>query len=253
MEIERTIVISDVHIPYHDPHAIDLLMRVVAVYQPERIVLNGDLLDFYAVSQYDKDPDRLKDGGLQQEIDIFTEFLGRLRDAATSDCEMHYLPGNHEDRLRRYLWKNSGLYGLRALELPALLGLESYGVHYHEDELKLAGDNLVIKHGRVVRKWAAMSAKAELENEKYSISTITGHTHRMGAVYVRTRRGIVGAWEGGCLCNLNPEYVHNPDWQQGIVLVRSSTTGQSFNVDLVPFLGGDTGRKALIDGKVVRL
>ena len=34
----------------------------------------------------------------------------------------------------------------------------------------------------------------------------------------RTRHGVVQAHEGFCLCLLEPEYTHHPDWQQGIIV-----------------------------------
>jgi len=37
---------------------------------------------------------------------------------------------------------------------------------------------------------------------------------------VTTRDGIIQAQESFCLCKLDPEYMRNPNWQQGIVLVE---------------------------------
>lgn len=185
----RTLVLSDLHIPYHDPHAVELAVRVVAVFQPNAIIINGDGVDFYDVSAFDKNPDQIRSGGLQNEIAQLGTFLGELNRAKPAACSVTYLPGNHEDRLRRYLWRHSELFGLRVLELPTLLELDRYGVTYAPDEVVLANGGLVVKHGSIVRKAGGMSALAELEAEKYAVSTITGHTHRIGSTMIRTRRG----------------------------------------------------------------
>lgn len=249
----KVFVLSDLHIPYHDPFAVELAVRIVGVYQPDIIIVNGDALDFYDVSAYDKNPEQVRNGGLQNELNGLGEVLGELQRAKPAECVLMYLPGNHEDRLRRYLWRHSELFGLRVLELPTLLELDRYGVQYYPDEVALANGHLIVKHGTLVRKAGGMSALAELEAEKYAVSTITGHTHRIGSVMVRTRNALIGGWEGGCLCNLHPEYVRNPNWQQGVTLVTESVDGDSFSVQPVPFLGCGAGMKALVDGRTVRL
>lgn len=251
MPAERVAVLSDVHFPFQDDTAVALALRVVAHWQPHRVVLNGDMLDMYAVSHFDKNPKRLEECGLQAELDQFAAFCGHLRAAVPMDTAIDFLPGNHEARLEKWLWRNSGIYGLHALELPTLLGLKAHGIAYHEREVALAEGNLIVKHGRVVRKAAGYSAHGELEMEKYAVSTVTGHTHRLASVFVQTRRGVVGGWENGCLCNLNPEYIEHPNWQQGMTLCR--VDGDRFAAQSVPFLGRGASMKAMIDGQEVRV
>lgn len=250
---QRTIAASDAHAPYHDQHAFDLFLKVVTIFQPNLIVLNGDWLDFYACSAYDKDPERLKNGRLQDELDQFKGLMRRLIPVCPSDCRKVFIPGNHEDRLRRHLWRNPTLHGLTALELPNLLGLDEFGIEYQPQEITLAGGNLVIKHGTKVRPKAGASAMAELEAEKYSASTITGHTHRIGSTLCTTRRGVVGAWEGGSLCSRDVEYTSNPDWQLGITTIYSDSASDAFSVVPVAFLGEGAGMKAVLEGRLIRL
>ena len=80
-----------------------------------------------------------------------------------------------------------------------------------------------------------MSARAELENERYARSTLTGHTHRGGSHFAATRDGVVQGHESFCLCRLDPEWVQHPDWQQGIVL--ATITPESLTVESIPFMG----------------
>lgn len=248
-----SIVTNDWHVPFHDKYAFRLFLRVVANLQPRQVIINGDAADCYAISFFDKNPDRMKDSGFQVELDQFGELVTDLNAAKPADCTVHYLPGNHEDRLRRFLWSRAaGLADLRALQLESLLGLDDLGVTYHEHEFALT-TNLVAKHGRFVRKAAGQSAHAELQDEKFSVSTITGHVHRIGQTMVRTRHGVVGGWECGCLCSIEPEYMRRPDWQQGIIAVRTFANSDSFAVEQIPFLGGGASIKAVVNGHVIRL
>jgi len=252
-DTRRILELSDIHFPYHDPYAVNLATRVVGMWQPDVVIINGDAVDFYAVSAYDRDPNQLRAGGLQREVDCLGEFLGELNRVKPAAAIVQYLPGNHEDRLRRYLWRHSELYGLSALELPNLLQLDKHGVQFFPDEIELAGGELVVKHGTFVRKWGGLSALAELENEKYSVSTITGHTHRIGFTMIRTRHHLIGGWEGGCLCDLKPEYVKHPNWQQGVTLITETTGSNHFSVTQVPFTGEGQHLKATVEGNTVRL
>jgi predicted phosphodiesterase len=247
MDSLRGINISDLHIPFADPLAIRLLIKIVKVWQPDFLIYDGDALDFYSVSTHDKNPDRLKNSGLQNEIDQWTDIATEINNAAGAECVKTFVPGNHEDRLRRYLWRDSALHGLEALAIPNLLRLDALGIGYEEHEVSLANGNLIVKHGERVRAKAGASAMAELEKAKFSYSGISGHTHRMGSTMTRTRHGVVGWWENGCLCDLNPEYVNEPDWQHGVSLIWHTPGQDAFTVQSLPFLDG----KCLLEGKRV--
>lgn len=117
----RGAVASDFHAPYHDYLAVLLLCKVLAWWNPDLFVIDGDALDFYPVSTYDKNPERAF--GLQTEIDEFhTDILAPIT-AAIPKARKIFMPGNHEARLRKFLWRNPDLYGVRSLQLPSLLGL----------------------------------------------------------------------------------------------------------------------------------
>jgi len=228
---------TDMHVPFQDDAAVDLAMRIVSDFNPDLLVCGSDGVDFYAISKFDKNPDRKC--GVQEEIDKWKELQKAWRDAAPN-ARRRFLVGNHEDRLRKYLWNHQELADLEALKLPNILGLESLGIEWEWRKAEIDAcqeivveDNLVIKHGQVIRKYSAYTAKAELENERYAISTLTGHSHRGGTTYAAVRGGMVQAHEGFCLCKLDPEYVRRPDWQQGIVLAEVSR--DTIAVEPVPF------------------
>ena len=68
----------------------------------------------------------------------------------------------------------------------------------------------------VIQPWEKTMIK---EIEKAYMSGCSGHTHRL-AKFITRKSGRKFVWaEGGCLCDLEPEYCINPDWQQGFVRI----------------------------------
>lgn len=209
-------VINDVHVPYHDSIAMKLACKVLTWWQPDILVYNGDLMDFYNLSRYDRNPGRIY--RIQDEIDIFhTDIVAPVNQAVGRKCRKIFVPGNHEARLQKHLWQHPELYGIRDLTLPNLLKLSNYNIEYADYSVQF-GDVLEVSHGTRVNKWAGMSAKAEQELRRYSMSTITGHVHRSGTFKTKVGNEWRTGQESPCLCTLKPEYMRNPDWQQGITL-----------------------------------
>jgi hypothetical protein len=229
--------VTDEHFPYQDEHARYVALQIVRDYQPDIRIAGSDGMDFYSISKFDKNPKRVTDQ-LQEEIDSWSAGQREWISAAP-EAHAFFIIGNHEDRLRKYLWKHPELSGLEVLQLPTLLNLASLGIYWEKNkgdranyELNLF-DRLIVKHGDIIRTHSSYTARAELEREAYSISVLTGHSHRGGTHYMRTRQGIVLAQECFCLCDLEPEYIAHPNWQQGLVLAE--VTAKSLFVEPIPF------------------
>jgi hypothetical protein len=245
---------TDEHRPFQDDYAIEIALQIVRDFNPDILVTGSDGVDFYNISKFDKNPLRMKTG-LQKEITDWQSGQRQWKDAA-KNAVVKYIVGNHEDRLRKYLWQHQEISDLDAVQLPNILGLASLGIEWETQKGLDANrevvieNKVVIKHGGIVRKFSAMSAKAELENERFSISVFTGHTHRGGVFYTRTRNGVVQAVECFCLCDLNPEYVRDPDWQHGIVL--GEVVDGNVAVEPIPFLGTGHNERAIWRGREYR-
>lgn len=225
---EMHVVLSDQHYPYHDHDAEALTLEFLSRHQPRGIHLLGDVADFYQASRFDKDPERAYQ--LQDDLDAVVGYLAKVREAAPA-AEVIYKGGNHEDRLRRYLWSQAKeLSSLRSLSYDQLLMLDHFNIRWQPYEQPYSVGKLTLCHGYLVRKWSGYSARGHYE--KFGRSVLHGHTHRMGSFFHRTPYGPSGAWENGCLCRLDPEYTINPDWQQGFSVVWVWPDGQ-FHVDQV--------------------
>ena len=86
--------------------------------------------------------------------------------------------------------------------------------HVPYKEGVLINGNFLITHGDLIRAHSSYTAKGM--SDKYGGSGIHGHTHRLGSYYRKNYFGIYGWWENGCLCDLNPDWITNPNWQQGL-------------------------------------
>ena len=207
---DRIVFLGDWHVPFHDRRVTKLVLSFLKDYKPTHIYLIGDFLDFYSLSRFDKDPERIT--SLGHEIEEATELLNRIR-KTTPRAKIHYQDGNHEDRLNIWKKKHPELSTLPGFSVPELLSLDQVKIQHISYQQSYSHANLSINHGHAVRGKSGASAFAELE-KRYG-SGISGHTHRLGAVHT-TRGGQQFDWyENGCLCDLEPEYCTHPDWQHG--------------------------------------
>lgn len=220
-------VINDVQIPYHDPLALETTLRLIETVKVDEIILNGDIADCYALSDFDKNP--LTRHGLQREIDEVEKLLKRVTNIAPTT----WLGGNHEDRLRRILWKNPEFADLHTLRFENLFNLTHYGVKWKPYGGSVNLGKLLVTHGFLIRSASGASAKATFE--RIGGSVLVGHTHRLGIYYRTNRKGVHAAYENGCLCRLTPEYVQDPDWQQGFSIVHVDKGGW-FHVQQIPII-----------------
>jgi len=230
---------TDEHYPFQDDNARHVALQIVRDFDPDLLICGSDGVDFYSISSFDKDPKR--SFNIQHEINCWQAGMREWISAAPN-ARKFYIPGNHEDRLRRYLWRHPEMSGLTVLSLHRLLELDFMGIEYEE---AIIGENygqsevevgpLVVKHGTVVRKHSAYTARGEMEKEFYSVPVLfTGHTHRGGTHMATTRSGIVRAYECFCLCDTNPAYVNKSNWQQGLVL--ATIYGTLVQVEAIPFI-----------------
>ena len=211
-------VLSDLHITFQDDATLKAVIDCMADCQPDNIVLLGDILDCYSISRFCKRPDRVRN--LQDEINIFYHTMRTIKKELPK-TEIHYVLGNHENRLEKLVLENPGLFGLKALEPQQLFRLDELGIYYHKTKVKI--NNFIYYHGDVVRKDASYTAKAEFLDHKMQ-DGVSGHTHRLGSYYTSYEQSPTGWFENGCLCKIEPDYLNDPDkanWQHGFTIVDS--------------------------------
>jgi len=226
------VVLSDVHVPFQDQCVCRMVLEFIREHRPGTVHLLGDIGDFHSISRFEKDPSRRED--LQQDLDATRDFLREVRDAAPA-ARLIYSEGNHEFRLRKYLRTEAkALALLRALHLETLLDFKTLKIRYQPQDRPYRVGSLLFTHGQIARKWSGNSARGNFE--RFGCCVISGHTHGLGAFYHRDINDTYAAWENGCLCSLNPEYVTAPDWQHGWSVVW--TNRDYFHVEMVAVIRG---------------
>ncbi len=213
------LIFSDPHNPFQDQRVIREVELFMYELQPELLLYPGDLNDFYQISKFDKNPERANH--LQEDLNSTVAMLTRHRKLCPN-TRMILEDGNHEDRLRRNLWgQNPAMASLQCLTIERLYELDKNEVeHVAYEEGVLINGNFMVTHGDLIRAHSSYTAKGM--SDKHGGSGIHGHSHRLGSYYKRNRFGIYGWWENGCLCDLNPDYVTNPNWQQGFSVIQFS-------------------------------
>lgn len=228
-------VIGDTHFGHEDWNTLNIFLETVSILRPEKVILNGDTMDMFAISKYAKDARH--DQSLQKEREAYHKFLKMLHDVVVDwDCEIFETNANHsgnsqEGRWWRYLSENLGA----AASVPEVIEAMSYqNIFFPKADwcrIKLVDEvvlptNFIVHHGTVVRKHGGMSARGEYE--KKNASTLTNHTHRIGFTAQRSPAAgnrpeqIFTNYENACACKLNPDYVTDANWQNGFALVNYS-------------------------------
>ncbi len=228
-------IASDFHIPFHSNKALDLLLYFLKENQPDYFVIGGDYLDAWEVSKFDKVPRTGKD--FRDELEEGADILKLIR-KIIPNTKIVYVAGNHEFRLRKYIITNArALYGLKGLTIQEQLGLNELNIEYidNSDGLSRFGHNfwkigeLYIGHFDKVSKHAAYTAKNLMDD--IGVSFIQGHTHRVGLTTKSfiDGRDLIGI-EGGCMCELKPNYVVSPNWSHGISVFYKKKGKERFQV-----------------------
>ncbi len=237
------VVWNDAHKPYHDPLALRCAEKLICYIKPDYLHYDGDWIDFYTLSKFDKRPTKIAD--LQNDLNDLKATFHYHR-TIFKNTEFFYELGNHDDRLRRYLWSIAKeLSELDALQIQNLLSFKEYDIHMveYEEGLKI-NDIFVVQHGDIVSQESSYTAKRLFA--KHGGNGICGHTHRGGAYYKKDYEGLHGWWENFCLCDLNPDYTKNPNWQQGVTVIDFGE-GKQFLVEQIPIIDG----KCIYGGKVI--
>ena len=237
--MEKYAIVADTHPPFQDSYAVDLACQVIADFKPDVLVHLGDGIDFYAVSHFDRDPDRVLK--LQDELDS-AKAVNRDLVSASPNAKKVYIEGNHEYRWARYLMRHPEIANLKVLAIQELLGLESW--EYNEEQYSVLSNRLKFIHGRRISKHSGFSAKYALESAFHQQSVLMGHSHRQGVHFVTGPRWMVTAVEVGCLCQPMEYSGDTPNWQQGIALITADDSNR-FGLELLTFLQSGRVRRVI--------
>ncbi|NPV12740.1 MAG: hypothetical protein HPY57_13215 [Ignavibacteria bacterium] len=221
------LVLSDIHIPYHSEQALEIAVNSGKRKKIDTVILNGDIIDCYAVSRWERDPDKRF---LRDEIMLTREFIHYLRQKFKS-ADIIFKYGNHEERYIKYLYKKAPeLFGISEMQLKSLLHLDKYGVTTLENKEPIKVNELFILHGHEYFATYNIVSPARSIYNKTKKNTLIGHYHQPSTYSEPNLDGhYITCWSSGCLSNLYPAYMPLNKWSWGFVELE--TYGQKeFNV-----------------------
>jgi len=258
---ELTIVLSDFHAPFHDKKLLDVTEQVLRETQPDRLIIDGDIVDWPSMGRHGKKTDDCW-ASANECIQAAGDILARLRAAVPEDCPVLFIPGNHDAWLSQYLYRQAGGLAdlcvsgtdVRVWSLAHLLRLEELGIEMigKEDRWEQStfplSKSLVVRHGASVKKRSGASVIANMEGGDFA--SITGHTHRQAVVSItrndsrRKHKILQGAETGGMFQMPSkptdwPTYLRHDglDWQSGWVSVNMEPDGH-YSIDCASWQNG---------------
>ena len=247
------VITSDWHIPFEDGDALRVFLNFLYEYQPDELVLNGNINDMTAFSTHPKLRDlavNLKSA--REDRHKWFSIAELLRDILPN-TKISYIGSQcHEGWLDQWVQISPILAeDYENYSLQGWLKFADFGIFYYPEIYDVIGNkSLLITHGTVARSKGGNSAYATMEQEGTSI--IQGHTHRLAQVFKTTSVGETVAIESGCLCQREPWYHLKGrrlmmDWQQGFVL--ANVKGNSFSTQCVPIIRDDNDKPYFWIGK----
>lgn len=205
LSCNNVLMISDLHIPYHDIEAITIALDYGQRNNVNTIYINGDLIDNAQISKFERD---LSKRSARQEFDATKQFLVSLR-AAFPNAEIYWAKGNHCVRWEKFLMqKVQEIWDDPYFSLEERLRLNEERVHLIDDKVLVKIGKLTVAHGHYIFKgvFAPVNpARGAFLKAKQSI--IVGHLHRASHNPEMTADGeTISCWSTACLCELKPSY-----------------------------------------------
>lgn len=257
-KLHHALFLCDQQVPFHDPRAVALATEYARVETAEgrgfdEVIQGGDWADNTGLTtKFVRDPANAN--RLRLDYRIMRQQHEKLSEAVGWDVPHHWIEGNHEDRLWRYVVEgNPELAWLMVadedeqhakLSVMKLTGMDRYenidyigpyGETYEIAYGKGGKHTFVFKHGDKHGKYAAAR-----ELESVMQNGMSGHNHRNQHVELTTYRGPVGWWSIPALCNIRgqhcpPGYMKGTqlrNWQQGFAEVWFSKERSLFDVQV---------------------
>ncbi len=251
--------LPDTHGACVDEICLSAILADLEYLQPREIFLMGDHLDckggFLAPHQPPTFIEEIETN-FADDVSAANEMIDAVQTAAPK-AAIKYLEGNHEERIERWILKQtSRIPGdavfLRNLCGPeAVLHLQKRNIPYISkartyDDCPVQGTvkagRCYVTHGTSHGRNAAAQMLA-----RFAGPVVFGHVHKLLSCTDRTvAGGTIGAWSVGCASQLQPLWRHGSptDWQHGYGFQVVQPDGEFTHLN-VPVVAGRTLLKTL--------
>jgi len=252
---------GDMHGMRQDPAALAALVRDIKVLDPDELVFGGDMLECggWLAKHQPIGFVALLDYTYQEDLAATNSAFDSILEAAGNVREVHYLEGQHEDRVERWIVDQVTANArdaefLRRLCSPEfLLGLETRGIKYYRRS-EIYGDGLPrgwvrLGHMLYTHELGASRNAASEAVGRTAANVTFFHTHRADmSTRVFPSVGLCAAYNPGCLCIMQPVWKNSDvtNWSQGYQIEFISKTG-AFQVVHVPIWRGESLAGAMVE------
>jgi len=209
-------IMSDIHVPFHSMSALTCAIKYLRDESIDCLILNGDIMDFYAISRHEKEKD-LRD--FAKEIEMGRNFLQKIRDLFPL-IPIYYKMGNHENRWQRYLNEQAEEFSaLHEMQFEPFFRLDKLGLTYVPDWQGIEVGNLLVAHGHELMA-GGMNPSQTTFNKTFC-NTLIGHVHRTTNTIKKTGfKEFIHTHSTGCLTQLSPKYYPFAQHNHGFALVH---------------------------------
>ena len=252
------VIVPDTHGCKADKRAIAAFLADLKTLDPHEIIFLGDHVDcggFLAqhhVMGYVAETDYSYEDDLAA-ANALLDAVQKTAPRATID----YIEGNHERRVETWcvtqtLRSAKDSERLRQLYAPEFrLDLAARGIAYHRQGVFAEGLSVpgVIKRGKCFFFHGISTARNAVGAtlDRIGGNSVSGHTHRAQSEITRTvGAGVVGAWNPGCLCEMQPLWQHTvpTKWTHGYAVQLVAPSGEFLHLN-IPIIDGKTHFTAL--------
>lgn len=240
----KILVISDLHLPYHNAKAVEIALTHGIEEGCDTILILGDLMDCYQLSRWTRDPSQCS---IAHEIEIVKAFFNYLRERFPT-ARIIWKEGNHEERWIHFFYQNAPqLAGLDTMSLYHAVGVKEHKIEVVDEKRCLDVSGLLLYHGHELPTGLAPAVNpARGLFLRLFENSMCGHFHRSSNhVEKSAKNDLVSCWSIGCLCDLSPEFATINKWNHGFAII-DQTGPKSFGVDNYmihdgQLLGGQNG------------
>lgn len=254
--MEKFVALFDIHwgyeragghkVPLHDPKAVDIALQFIADFEPDHVILGGDILDCGSISHHNAGAAGRLEGLrlLADAKELREEVITPIEEAVGKNGRLVYIIGNHEDWLTDLTDEIPALEGI--VDIKSLLNLGKRWEVIPQGRFTKLG-KLVFIHGDQISGGEHVAKTAVCQ---YESNVRFGHFHTYQAFTKNTpidKAGHTGI-AVPCLCRKDPGYGKGKPnkWMQGFEYGSVGGPSGAFEDVIAIIVEG----KAIIDGKV---
>lgn len=221
----REVITGDWHGNKHDPKAWAAFIGDLQAIQPHRITLGGDIIDCggFLAEHHTLGYVAESTDSYEEDVVASNHLLDQVQ-AVCPHAEIHYLEGNHEHRVERWIVnathrQNDFNYLRKTFSPEFTLHLQKRGITYYRYG-EFHGTNL--PPGWI--KWHKLHYVHKLSNSRHAAAkavddtagnVVLFDTHRSSSeLGTRPGVGLIGGWNCPCLCMLQPHYANTRPTKQ---------------------------------------